>query len=823
MSILFIIFCHYFVTFRAYTHMSILFCFSMKKILILLSVFFLSPLPLLAQVMIVEVLPNTIDDANLEYIDIANTGCASVDIGWYTLSDKVKSYVFPSPSVIDAHTTYRVGRPSSRVELNNTNEELTLRDSSDNIVHTFSYATSEKWWVLVVPGIVYDVCETEESGGATVEEWDIEEEYAPDEETTTTETGSVVDIPEGESGDIENTWWTVDIPTWAEDELIDLPDEESSTGESIDDSVLEEDELPSLVSEIQTSNFLGQSGSLVPQILLYDDTDNDGHIDTLEILYDISITGSLDITRVSLYSNTGGLYSERINTLTGYITGYEIENNILRLSIRPSDYDKNSLNIDNTTQSELRIKFSAPTLSSLSGEILPDVTLTSSFDAYSAVYSWDAYDELIDPDASGDILETESIVVDFPQIVPTIQNYTNTTLSGETFVCRETPCRLNLNFESIFTSQYPASGYTCQVRYAGSIENKCNPTQWNPTWPWEIEFILTHRATWQMSSKKFPVLWNIISTNTTSSTPYTTRPAPPRANIALNGILSRSQIHSGTNIECLSGTCSVNFDSTGSVLVSGVDYTYLWTSSGRVLSDRKNPWAFQFAPGSHRVLFTITDSVWQSSTAEYEIIVHLDTISDTDMSLAGATDSVKKSKKSKVVLFSPPSIIIDNPSDAIVPIEWWYRCVSTAKTCSINFSLADTVNDVEYRWNYAHEQAEFITTNPRSRAFSPWRYRLSISAYSTWGTDPIWTGEYTIESIQHKKSKAKKQATKTNSSKKTSSEKITDTASPQKVIELIPSAYADGEWTETSVDRSILFVLFVSIFINIFFFRRRKW
>lgn len=61
--------------------MSILFCFSMKKILILLSVFFLSPLPLLAQVMIVEVLPNTTDDANLEYIDIANTGCASVDIG----------------------------------------------------------------------------------------------------------------------------------------------------------------------------------------------------------------------------------------------------------------------------------------------------------------------------------------------------------------------------------------------------------------------------------------------------------------------------------------------------------------------------------------------------------------------------------------------------------------------------------------------------------------------------------------------------------------------------------------------------------------------
>lgn len=52
----------------------------MKKAIVFLSIFFLSPLPLLAEVAIVEVFPNTDDDANMEYIDIANTGCESIDI-----------------------------------------------------------------------------------------------------------------------------------------------------------------------------------------------------------------------------------------------------------------------------------------------------------------------------------------------------------------------------------------------------------------------------------------------------------------------------------------------------------------------------------------------------------------------------------------------------------------------------------------------------------------------------------------------------------------------------------------------------------------------
>ncbi|MFZ2256492.1 MAG: lamin tail domain-containing protein [Patescibacteria group bacterium] len=67
---------------------------------IVFSIFFLSPLPLLAQVYITEVMPNTDDDAAMEYIDIVNSGCDPVDISGYQIADKEKSYTFAAGSTL---------------------------------------------------------------------------------------------------------------------------------------------------------------------------------------------------------------------------------------------------------------------------------------------------------------------------------------------------------------------------------------------------------------------------------------------------------------------------------------------------------------------------------------------------------------------------------------------------------------------------------------------------------------------------------------------------------------------------------------------------
>ncbi|MFZ2256491.1 MAG: hypothetical protein WAW59_06520 [Patescibacteria group bacterium] len=90
---------------------------------------------------------------------------------------------------------------------------------------------------------------------------------------------------------------------------MEIQDEESETdsgatdGESGDSAGQVDEDTET--ENIQTSNLLGKSGSLAPQILLYSDSDGDNRIDTLEVLYDIYITGSIDASKMLLYSNTG--------------------------------------------------------------------------------------------------------------------------------------------------------------------------------------------------------------------------------------------------------------------------------------------------------------------------------------------------------------------------------------------------------------------------------------------------------------------------------------------------------------------------------------
>ena len=93
----------------------------------------------------VTILPNTLDDTNLEYIELRNTGCHDVDISGYILSDaSTKEYRFDTGIIILSHETYHIGRPTSKIILNNTDETLYLRQSSGTLVDQFSYRTSTK-------------------------------------------------------------------------------------------------------------------------------------------------------------------------------------------------------------------------------------------------------------------------------------------------------------------------------------------------------------------------------------------------------------------------------------------------------------------------------------------------------------------------------------------------------------------------------------------------------------------------------------------------------------------------------------------------------
>lgn len=53
----------------------------------------------------------------------------------------------------------------------------------------------------------------------------------------------------------------------------------------------------------------------------------------------------------------------------------------------------------------------------------------------------------------------------FPEIIPTFQNYTNTTFSGNILTCITSPCRVNFTLEPMFVTPFFQKDFSCQILY----------------------------------------------------------------------------------------------------------------------------------------------------------------------------------------------------------------------------------------------------------------------------------------------------------------------------------------------------------------------
>ena len=103
------------------------------------------PITLWGKVEIYELFPNTIDDTNLEYMDIKNTGCSDIDISGYILEDaSAKQYIFPASTIISSKNTLRINRTISKIILNNVDETIFLKHPDGSIEDQFSYTSSMK-------------------------------------------------------------------------------------------------------------------------------------------------------------------------------------------------------------------------------------------------------------------------------------------------------------------------------------------------------------------------------------------------------------------------------------------------------------------------------------------------------------------------------------------------------------------------------------------------------------------------------------------------------------------------------------------------------
>lgn len=102
-----------------------------------------------ASIFISEIFPNTIDDTNLEYIELKNIWDTDIYLSWYTLKDKSeKEYIFWPDDILYSNSSQKFLRITTKIILNNTDEELFLYDNSWNLLDTLNYTTSEKWEII---------------------------------------------------------------------------------------------------------------------------------------------------------------------------------------------------------------------------------------------------------------------------------------------------------------------------------------------------------------------------------------------------------------------------------------------------------------------------------------------------------------------------------------------------------------------------------------------------------------------------------------------------------------------------------------------------
>lgn len=117
------------------------------KIFIFCIVIFL-PSTCLGFFQIVEILPNTTDDKNLEYITIQNISQTPQTLSGFIIADLKKEYTFWSWIILDSWERKNFYRPETKLVLNNTNEEIFLYSNTWAIVDEISYKTSTKWYFL---------------------------------------------------------------------------------------------------------------------------------------------------------------------------------------------------------------------------------------------------------------------------------------------------------------------------------------------------------------------------------------------------------------------------------------------------------------------------------------------------------------------------------------------------------------------------------------------------------------------------------------------------------------------------------------------------
>ncbi len=766
----------------------------MRNNSIFLCLVFLFPITLFASIDFLTLLPNPIwDDTLGEYIEIRNIGCESIDIGGYQIYDaSKKTYIFPVSTIIQSHESRQLPYSLTKIALNNSGiEAVTITDSWWNIIDTYEYSGTQKDNIIIQISLVDDSCEvilpTIETGSWII--WT---------NTGVVESGSIIIWENTWSIDISNTWnldpvvtnsWNVDNSSWS---LSDI--EVVSTGSEI--PIWENLWTGSFNSWIISDTEWISTGSIMSNII-YPDI-----IPTIQFPTNAIFSGSI-------FDCSNNLPC-RINiTFDPIFTGWLLMKDYICEVITESG--------SSTTCNPNTLYFSTGSLFTfrLTSKIDWSKSISKSWSVVYRAFEKDTL--LVQSSATGELspielsnsgsINTLSWTVNtdiaFPEIILTVQNYTNTTNSWNFITCTTSPCRINFTLDPIFTDVYIAREYTCEIQYGTWVYASCNPPQLYPIWTWSIDITLTHKNSWQKINKVFQIIQNIspqtIIGNQGGTSPIVTDKNPPLAILEFDGKLRSYQEQVWEyEINCYTMTCSINLSAEKSYDPEWWKVNFLWYYWTNDIKTTADPWERKYWYWNHEIWLRVIDSSANVSHIRYYIHVlgEREKVNEIKVEKKLKTKgnwNIKKAKKvKKVTFFDPPIIELQNKK--FIENDNTYICYTKTNNCSLNLSLWETQKWITYRWIY--EDGEIVESkNPKSKSFVPGIHTIRlIAGYSS--DNFLWDRIIQVKVIKIQKPKKIKKTKQTKIvhmswsiiDSNTKNTQLSDTKKEEKTDDSIPYA-----------------------------------
>lgn len=377
------------------------------------------------------------------------------------------------------------------------------------------------------------------------------------------------------------------------------------------------------------------------QKLYYFDKNSNWKIDTLELEYDKTLTWSLDLSKIKIYSNSWWLATFKIDTLTGIVNNFYLSGNILWLNLVEQDNFKLNLSINNTTASDLRLKsLSWIWIKDLFWNEIDSLSLTTSFNSYNSlnifnetseilINSWEIIPENPTPnlpennDNSWGTIENVPII-EIPEPIITIQSWLNSSL-----VCNSIDCIVNYTWVDSFSS-LPESNYSCLWDFWWWIHTAWNEMKCNPgyvhyqAWNYTIKFRIIDKTNSANYKEKIINISNIYSPSwgrTSSQITQENTIIFPKAVLTLQWTINgKTKKQSGNKVYCYMDNCSINFTGEHSIWEK---LEYFWNFGNWITSDKENPIGIIYKIWNYNVTLKIKDKNWNISEDYFDVFVSL--------------------------------------------------------------------------------------------------------------------------------------------------------------------------------------------------------